>query len=982
MNINGVDPAALQTTKYSVGSLVSARGREWVVLPDSTNELIIVKPLGGSDDETTGILTALETVKPASFNLPDPSQLGDFQSCRLLWDALRLGFRNSAGPFRSFGRLAVDPRPYQLVPLMMALKLDPVRLLIADDVGIGKTIEACLIARELLDRGEITRLCVLCPPHLAEQWQAELSTKFHIDAELVLGSTVRRLERNCRANESIFEVYPYTVVSIDYIKSDRHKAEFLRTAPELIIVDEAHTVSFDGSANSSRHYRYDLVKKLSQNPNRHLLLVTATPHSGNENAFRSLLAILNKEISEFPADLTGAQNEKYRRIIAQYFIQRRRADIENYLKEKTVFPKPESKELHYNLSEPYRELFDQALDYAREIVSDKTGSQHRQRVRWWSALALLRALASSPAAAAATMRNRSATLETKSVLEADELGRRLIMDIDDRDTTDASDILPGSDSSFETDENTLSRRKLLAMAKAADSLYGDQDTKMLGLLKPLKELLQDGFSPIIFCRFIQTAEYLGEQLRQRLPQSVQIESITGLLPPEEREGRVQELSEYPSRILVCTDCLSEGINLQDHFDAVIHYDLSWNPTCHEQREGRVDRFGQPHPKVRMLTYYGMDNQIDGIVLDVLLRKHKQIKSSLGISVPVPADTEAVIEAIFEGLLLREQSGTSEQLLIAGFDEFFKDDKKKLHNAWDNAKEKEKRSRTMFAQEALSARVDEIKTELDSIRDSIGSQLDIRNFVKHTLTCYQAVIREVKNTYKIDLSPVPTIVKESCGYLPDKLTVSFDLPVQDKEIYLSRTHPMVEGLADLVMSTALDRANTHSIASRAGVIRTTSVERRTTLLLLRYRFLITQPFEDKIFRSLVEDSQVVAFTGSPDNPAWLTENDAKALLNALPSANVLPQQALAQIERIITHHSFLIPHINSFAQKRSSELLASHLRVRDAALLKRSHKPEIKPELPPDVLGIYVYLPGSEMDIKSTSQSGHLAIWPLHRSSHV
>ena len=942
---------------YSIGSLITVRGREWIVLPDSTDELLIIKPLGGSDDETTGILTALEAVKPASFNLPDPSQLGDFQSCRLLRDALRLGFRNSAGPFRCFGRLAVDPRPYQLVPLMMALKLDPVRLLIADDVGIGKTIEACLIARELLDRGEITKLCVLCPPHLAEQWQSELSTKFHIDAELVLGSTVRRLERNCRANESIFEVYPYTVVSIDYIKSDRHKAEFLRTAPELIIVDEAHTVSFDESGNSSRHYRYDLVKKLSQSPNRHMLLVTATPHSGNENAFRSLLTILNKEISEFPADLTGAQNEQRRRTIAQYFIQRRRIDIENYLKEKTVFPTPESKELHYNLSEPYRDLFNKALDYAREIVCDKAGSQHRQRVRWWSALALLRALASSPAAAAATMRNRSATLETETVPEADELGRRLIMDIDDHDSTDASDILPGSDSTPEADENALSRRKLLAMAKEAAALYGDHDTKMLGLLKPLKELLKDGFSPIIFCRFIQSAEYLAEQLRQRMPKSVQIMSITGLLPPEEREGRVSELSEFPSRILVCTDCLSEGINLQDHFDAVIHYDLSWNPTRHEQREGRVDRFGQPHPTVRMLTYYGMDNQIDGIVLDVLLRKHKQIKSSLGISVPVPADTEAVVEAIFEGLLLREQSGRGDQLMITGFDEFFKDDKKKLHDAWENAKDKEKRSQTMFSQMGLASRVDEIKAELDSIRDSIGSQLNIKDFVKQTFTRYHAVIREVKSTYQIDLSPVPTLVKETCGYLPDKITVSFDLPVQEKEIYLSRTHPIVEGLADLVMSTALDTENTRSIASRAGVIRTASVERRTTLLLLRYRFHINQPYEEKIYRSLVEDSQIVAFTGSPESPVWLTEHDAKALLGAIPTENVLPQQAQAQIERVIDNYASLLPIINGFAQKRSTELLASHLRVRDAVLLKRSQKPDIKPELPPDVLGIYVYLPG-------------------------
>jgi hypothetical protein len=531
------------------------------------------------------------------------------------------------------------------------------------------------------------------------------------------------------------------------------------------------------------------------------------------------------------------------------------------------------------------------------------------------------------------------------------------MDIDDHDSTDASDILPGSDSFTEADENTLSRRKLLAMAKEATALYGDQDTKMLGLLKPLKDLLKDGFSPIIFCRFIQTAEYLAEQLRQRMPKSVQIMSITGLLPPEEREGRVSELSEFPSRILVCTDCLSEGINLQDHFDAVIHYDLSWNPTRHEQREGRVDRFGQPQPKVRMLTYFGMDNQIDGIVLDVLLRKHRQIKSSLGISVPVPADTEAVVEAIFEGLLLREKSGTSDQMYIAGFDEFFADNKKNLHDAWENAKDKEKRSRTMFAQEALSSRVDEIKAELDSIRDSIGSQLDIQSFVKQSFLRYKAVIRDAKSKLEIDLTPVPKLVRESCGYLPDNVSVSFDLPVQEKEIYLSRTHPIVEGLADLVMSTALDSENTHCIASRAGVIRTASVERRTTLLLLRYRFHINQPYEDKIYRSLVEDSQIVAFTGSPESPVWLTENDAKALLSAMPSENVLPQQAQAQIERVIDNYASLLPIINGFAQKRSTELLASHLRVRDAVLLKRSQKPDIKPELPPDVLGIYVFLPG-------------------------
>lgn len=211
---------------FAVGSLVKARGREWVVLPGSETELLMVRPLGGTEDEVTGLLLPLEKVESAQFALPDPAQLGDYRSCRLLRDAVRLSFRSSAGPFRSFARLAVEPRPNQLVPLMLALKLDPVRMLIADDVGIGKTIEASLIARELLDRGEIERLAVLCSPQLATQWQGELRDKFHIEAEVVLPGTATRLERNCRLNESLFERYPFVIVSTDFIKSERRRAEF------------------------------------------------------------------------------------------------------------------------------------------------------------------------------------------------------------------------------------------------------------------------------------------------------------------------------------------------------------------------------------------------------------------------------------------------------------------------------------------------------------------------------------------------------------------------------------------------------------------------------------------------------------------------------------------------------------------------------------------------------------------------------------
>jgi SNF2 family DNA or RNA helicase len=351
---------------HAVGTLVRARGREWVVLPSPDEQMLMVRPLGGTEDEVTGIYLPIEPVEDATFAPPDPSQMGDDRSCRLLRDAVRIGFRSSTGPFRSFANIAVEPRPYQLVPLLMALKLSPVRLLIADDVGIGKTVEAGLIVRELLDRGEVERLAVLCPPQLVEQWQEELREKFHLEAEMVLPGTVQRLERTCAPGQSLFERYPYVVVSIDFVKSERRRDEFLRSCPELVIVDEAHTCAFSGEGRGGHHQRYSLISKLAANPTRHLILVTATPHSGKEDAFRSLLTFLNADFATLPDDLTGPAHEKDRRKLAAYFVQRRRADIRAYLDTETPFPQREESEQTYKLSADYKRLLEKVLRYARD----------------------------------------------------------------------------------------------------------------------------------------------------------------------------------------------------------------------------------------------------------------------------------------------------------------------------------------------------------------------------------------------------------------------------------------------------------------------------------------------------------------------------------------------------------------------------------------------------------------------------------------
>ena len=325
----------------------------------------------------------------------------------------------------------------------MALRLEPVRLLIADDVGIGKTVEAGLIARELLDRGEIRRLAVLCPPHLAEQWQGELADKFHIEAELVLPSTVRRLERGLAVDQSLFERYPFVIVSTEYIKSPRRRDDFLRVCPEMVIVDEAHTCAFSADNRGGRHLRHQLLQGLAADVERHLLLVTATPHSGDEGAFRSLLGLLQRDFLNLPVDLSGSENQAARESIARHLVQRRRADVRAYMDAETVFPEREEAEENYALAKEYRRLLDNILEYARERVTSAEGDRRRQRVRWWSALALLRSLASSPAAAAATLRTRSSTVEADDVAEADRLGERAILDLDDVESGEQLDLAPG-----------------------------------------------------------------------------------------------------------------------------------------------------------------------------------------------------------------------------------------------------------------------------------------------------------------------------------------------------------------------------------------------------------------------------------------------------------------------------------------------------------------------------------------------------------
>lgn len=278
---------------------------------------------------------------------------------------MRLSLRRGGGPFRSAAHLGVEPRAYQLVPLMMALKLTTVRLLIADDVGIGKTIEAGIIIREMLDRGIVDRFSVLCPPHLVDQWVTELAEKFDVEAVAVTSSKARGLERGLPAAQSLFEAYPYTVVSLDYIKADSRRAEFTRACPALVIVDEAHACV---GGEKGKHQRYELLQRLAEDDQRHLLLLTATPHSGDEAAFDRLLGLIHPDFAAGPTGADENSRTRYARRLAQHFVQRRRADItEGGWDERRTFPKHNVDDEGFNLVGDFLQFQEDVLDYCMAV---------------------------------------------------------------------------------------------------------------------------------------------------------------------------------------------------------------------------------------------------------------------------------------------------------------------------------------------------------------------------------------------------------------------------------------------------------------------------------------------------------------------------------------------------------------------------------------------------------------------------------------
>lgn len=943
---------------FKPGSLVTLRNRPWVVLPSEDKDLLLIKPLGGSDDEITGIFKPLANVadKPQTYNFikPSESDLGDFTSAKLLYNAARLSFRNAAGPFRCLGKLSFRPRSYQMVPLIMALKQETTRLLIADDVGVGKTIEALLVAKELYERREIKRFAVVCLPHLCDQWQDEMKSKFGIEAVIIRSGTATSLERQIRTHENIFRAFPFQIISIDYIKTGNKRQVFIDHCPEMIIVDEAHTCAKPAGANNSQQLRYHLLHDIAKKQNQHLLLVTATPHSGKQAEFQSLLGLIKPSFEKIDI-ITSSEDE--RKEISNHFIQRRRGDVIKWLDEETKFPERNSIDKDYQIGKAYSEVFNDILAYAREIVAIKTIDGRKQRYNYWDALALLRGVMSSPAAGISMLvkkAQKKKITDEEDELIGNEAESESVMDTD----FSTDDNLPLSVLGKASTVNDSESKRLLGYAKRMEELYGlENDQKAKEALFQIKTFIERGYNPIIFCRYIQTANYLGgifkEALKGKNFKSLHIEVITSEFDDELRREKIESMNKSERRLLIATDCLSEGINLQEGFNALLHYDLPWNPNRLEQREGRIDRFGQQAATVEVALLYGSNNPIDGVVLEVLLRKAREIRRSIGIAVPFPENSASVMEAVTNAILLKPSVSikqASHQLSLFEAEEI-EAEKNKVAQAFDEAKKREVASRSIFAHHAIKA--NEIEGDLKEVDDAIGDVKAVEQFVVESLRFMGVQVDGNKNGYKIYTTNIPQRLRD---LLTDKneIQVSFKSPTPVGYKYLGRNHQFTEHLSHHIINNALHGAD-HS-AARASVLRSLEIKQRTVLFQLRVRNVIAeQPTNKEV---VAEEMWLWGYEGELIQKQFIVGKPALNLLMELKATQNMEQAEqiywLEEEMQWVKDETTFRKHTDEVALERANHLVSVHTKVRK--LVGGIKYNVVEPVLPMDVLGVYILLP--------------------------
>jgi len=748
-------------------------------------------------------------------------------------------------------------------------------------VGTGKTVEAGLILAELLARGRVKRFLIVTPANLREQWQHALDYFFHIETKILSSQARRQYERELPAGANPWQYFDRVIVSIDYAKDPETKLKIIEQQWDLLLVDEAHNAAKPHQQAADQTIDMDrwlFVKDLADTiPN--LLLLTATPHNGYTDSFASLIQMLD------PQFVSGETHKPTinRRLARFHVCQRSRRDIEKWYDQeglKCPFARHDQRDHKEEIIPIHKDLKSILIEVEKHcefLLQNARENRRAYTSMEWVALHLQKRALSSPAALRESLKNRM-----------DEVNRRLaeLKDFDeqpaepsllknnvlDRDTgeraapeeaTRRTDrALYGDEKSFHTELRALVR--ILELAKAFSPA---KDSKLQFLLtKVLPQLLRRAPKVIIFTRYHDTLDYLVEQLaKSKIVAAKQVFALHGDLSEAARREEFRKFERADKAVLVATDVISEGVNLQHACSQIVHYELPWNPNRLEQRNGRVDRFGQQAPEVTIRTLV-MDETIDVAILELLIKKAVKIRDDRGFCPPYFGD-----EVNLAHMIRSHKREARQQTLSGLFDDPLEEAlQRRISDPYSDENVDRVVEDSFYGEADVS--LPDVTARLKRSYDLVGSPEQVERFVRSALSCYHCAVKtEADDSLTISI-PEPRLQLPGIGSKLQNATFSPEAALADPDlVVLDIGHPLVRRLINIVREDFFQAGANNG---RTSAMVTDAVQHVTVLCHYLVRYIVGRDSH-----SVVEEMIPAAFRVYDDHVC--SHDEIAALLAARP-----------------------------------------------------------------------------------------------------
>lgn len=756
----------------------------------------------------------------ASLEIVEPGRKwafdGDGNMFKLLSEAYRIHLAHLFDPYLAVSTSSIEPLPHQITAVYgEMLTRQPLRYVLADDPGAGKTIMTGLLIKELMIRGDVKRCLIVAPGNLVEQWQDELFSKFGIKFDIITNEAIESA-----VSGNVFSEVNLAIARLDKLsRSDEIHKRLESTDWDLIVCDEAHKMSASIWSGEVKYTKRFKLGRLLSNITRHFLLLTATPHNGKDEDFQLFMSLIDADRFE------GIQRTANKAVDVSDVM--RRLVKEELLKfdGKPLFPERLSYTVNYDLSDDEAELYTAVTEYVREEFNraDKLNGERKNTVGF--ALTILqRRLASSPEAIYQSLKRRREKLEQR--LAEEKLNRhpqeKKFSEEDLDDLEDAPDseleeieeeLLNQSSAAStmeELEKEIATLNRIEAMANSLRASGNDHKWDELSrLLQDSHAMLDpDGNRQklIIFTEHKDTLRYLTDKVRSLIGRSEAVVNISGGMARDERR-KIEQLfkQDKDTLILIATDAAGEGINLQ-RAHLMINYDLPWNPNRLEQRFGRIHRIGQK--EVCHLWNLVAKETREGMVFQRLFEKLEEERRALGGKV-----FDILGKLTFENKPLRD-------LLVEAVRYGNKPEvRERLNKAVDNSLDRkvlinllEERSLTTDTLDVHT--VMKIKEEMERLEARRLQPHFIQSFFMDAFPQFGGRISQREsNRYEIPFVPfairnrdVPTGIGRTILKRYERVSFSkenLNIPGKPIADLLCPGHPLLDGLIDLILEQRFD-----------------------------------------------------------------------------------------------------------------------------------------------------------------------------------